>query len=33
MTVEADIRTGEKTIMEFLMKPVTRGLDSVFSQR
>lgn len=33
MTVEADIQTGDKTIMEYLMKPVSRGFDSAFGER
>lgn len=33
MTVQVDIITGSKTIMEFLMKPVTRGFSSAFQQR
>lgn len=33
MTGEVDIRSGEKTVMAFLMKAVTRGLDSAFSER
>lgn len=33
MTVQVDIITGSKTIMEYLMKPVTRGFQSAFQQR
>ncbi|NND66100.1 MAG: HlyD family type I secretion periplasmic adaptor subunit [Halioglobus sp.] len=33
MTVQADIITGSKSIMEYLMKPVTRGFSSAFQQR
>lgn len=33
MTVQVDIITGSKTIMEYLMKPVSRGFQSAFQQR
>lgn len=33
MTVQVDIITGSKTIMEYLMKPVTRGFQTAFQQR
>ncbi len=33
MTVQVDIITGSKSIMEYLMKPVTRGFNSAFAQR
>ncbi|RMG33104.1 MAG: HlyD family type I secretion periplasmic adaptor subunit [Gammaproteobacteria bacterium] len=33
MTVEADIKTGSKTILDYLMLPVTRGLDNAFRER
>lgn len=33
MTVQVDIITGSKTIMEYLLKPVTRGFQSAFTQR
>lgn len=33
MTVQVDIITGSKTILEFLLKPVTRGFQSAFQQR
>ncbi len=33
MTVQADIITGSKSIMAYLMKPVTRGFSSAFQQR
>lgn len=33
MTVQADIITGSKSIMEYLMKPVTRGFSNAFQQR
>ncbi|GAB5451549.1 MAG: HlyD family type I secretion periplasmic adaptor subunit [Halioglobus sp.] len=33
MTVQADIITGSKSILEYLMKPVTRGFQSAFQQR
>ncbi|MEJ1353498.1 MAG: HlyD family type I secretion periplasmic adaptor subunit [Candidatus Sedimenticola sp. (ex Thyasira tokunagai)] len=33
MTVTADIRTGEKTILDYLLKPVTRGFSNAFKER
>jgi adhesin transport system membrane fusion protein len=33
MTVEADIVTSKKTILEFLMEPVHRGLDKALRER
>ncbi|MES9902072.1 MAG: HlyD family type I secretion periplasmic adaptor subunit [Sedimenticola sp.] len=33
MTVTADIRTGEKSILDYLMKPVTRGFSNAFKER
>ncbi|MDX1734652.1 MAG: HlyD family type I secretion periplasmic adaptor subunit [Halioglobus sp.] len=33
MTVQAHIITGSKSIMEYLMKPVTRGFSNAFQQR
>ena len=32
MTVEADIITAKKTIMQFLMEPVNRGLDKALRE-
>ena len=33
MTVSVDIITGSKTIMQYLLKPVSRGFQSAFTQR
>ncbi|MET0024035.1 MAG: HlyD family type I secretion periplasmic adaptor subunit [Sedimenticola sp.] len=33
MTVTADIRTGQKSILDYLLRPVTRGFDSAFRER
>ena len=33
MTVQADIVTGEKTILQYLMKPIHRARDAAFSER
>ena len=33
MTVQADIITGEKTILEYLICPVSRGFDESFRER
>ena len=33
MTVEADIKTGSKTILDYLLRPVSRGLSSAFQER
>lgn len=33
MTVQADIRTGSKSILDYLMKPVSRGFDHPFKER
>ncbi|PLW69776.1 HlyD family type I secretion periplasmic adaptor subunit [Pseudohalioglobus lutimaris] len=33
MSVQVDILTGSKTIMHYLLKPVTRGFHSAFTQR
>lgn len=32
MTVQADIKTGSKTILEYLMKPVSRGFGNAFTE-
>ena len=32
MTVEADIITGKKTILEYLMKPINRGLKKALRE-
>jgi HlyD family type I secretion membrane fusion protein len=33
MTVEADIKTGSKTILDYLLKPVSRGFSTAFRER
>lgn len=33
MTVVADIKTGSKTLTEYLFKPVTNALNGAFSER
>ncbi len=33
MTVIADIETGEKTVLDYLMKPVSRGFSNAFRER
>lgn len=33
MTVTADIKTGSKSIMDYLLKPISRGLDTAFRER
>jgi adhesin transport system membrane fusion protein len=33
MTVQADIVTGEKTILQYLLKPIHRARDAAFSER
>lgn len=33
MTVKADIKTGSKSILDYLLKPVSRGFDSAFRER
>jgi HlyD family type I secretion membrane fusion protein len=33
MTVVADIKTGTKSILDYLLKPVARGFDSAFRER
>jgi adhesin transport system membrane fusion protein len=33
MTVTAEIQTGDKTILDYLMRPVSRGLDNAFRER
>lgn len=33
MTVQADIVTGKKSIMSYLLKPITRALDTSFRER
>lgn len=33
MTVAADIITGSKTILDYLLKPISRGLNSAFTER
>ncbi len=33
MTVVADIQTGEKTVLDYLMKPISRGFSNAFRER
>ena len=33
MTVQADIKTGSKSILDYLLRPVYRGLNSSFRER
>ncbi len=33
MMVEADIKTGAKTILDYLLRPVTRGFSNAFRER
>ena len=33
MEVVADIQTGEKTLLEFLLKPVVKALQESFRER
>jgi len=33
MTVQADIQTGERTLLQYLLKPVYASLDQAFSER
>ncbi|MEH6577550.1 MAG: HlyD family type I secretion periplasmic adaptor subunit [Amphritea sp.] len=33
MTVTADIKTGSKTILDYLLKPISRGFDTAFRER
>ena len=33
MTVNASIKTGSKTILDYLIKPIQRGLDRSFAER
>jgi HlyD family type I secretion membrane fusion protein len=33
MTVQADVVTGEKTILQYLLKPIHRARDAAFSER
>ena len=33
MVVDADINTGRKTLLQYLLKPVYRALDSSFHER
>ncbi len=33
MTVQAEIRTGSKTVLDYLLRPVSRGLHSSFRER
>ena len=33
MTLTADIQTGDKTLLEYLLRPVTRGLANAFHER
>ena len=33
MTLVADIRTGQKSLMEYLLRPITYSLDDAFSER
>ncbi len=33
MTVQADVFTGEKTILQYLLKPIHRARDAAFSER
>jgi len=33
MTVQADIKTGSKSILDYLLKPISRGFDNAFRER
>lgn len=33
MEAVADVRTGEKTLLEFLLKPVVKALEESFRER
>jgi multidrug efflux pump subunit AcrA (membrane-fusion protein) len=33
MTVDASIRTGSKTVLDYLLKPIKRGLDGALGER
>ena len=33
MTVKADIKTGSKTLLDYMLKPITRGFDRAFRER
>lgn len=33
MLAQADIRTGSKTLLDYLMRPVSRGFNSAFRER
>jgi len=33
MTVQANIETGEKSILAYLLRPISRGFDNAFSER
>jgi hypothetical protein len=33
MTVRADIMTGEKTLLTYLMSPIIRSFDAAFHER
>jgi len=33
MTVRVDIKTGSKTILEYLLKPISRGFSNAFIER
>ena len=33
MTLQADIQTGEKTVLDYLLRPVYRGLNQAFTER
>ena len=33
MTVQADIKTGSKSILDYLLRPIYRGLHGAFRER
>lgn len=33
MTVQADIKTGSKTILDYLLRPISRGFNEAFTER
>jgi adhesin transport system membrane fusion protein len=33
MTVEADIISGKRSLLQYLLKPIYRGIDVGFSER
>ena len=33
MTVKVDIKTGSKTVLDYLLKPISRGFDSAFREK